>query len=262
MAALDDVSFATDRGGVFPESNDWADSGCGADGIVFHGVPTNATSVQLSITYAIDNNHFGDVSGCCTAVTGEHGWADGNCCGSWGALDYWTVPAGHATAYRWDSATPSAPYGWGTRIMSGTAGDTWGTEWWDTGEHINMDDDNDDGVIDAQPEDIDYGDADPDTNDQEWNATTGLDTGVDIYPLEGSGDPNLPYWNDLHGGGDMFTHIGFTGFPTTLTTYQWGTTDVANGVDWDGDVWVVFCGGSFNILNIDQAVLTYTMGTP
>jgi hypothetical protein len=68
----------------------------------------------------------------------------------------------------------------------------------------------------------------------------------------GSGDINIPAANDVQGGDGT----GFTGHPTTDTTYAWTTTDVSNYVE-NGDVLLVFCGGSFEYLYVDLATLVF-----
>lgn len=72
-----------------------------------------------------------------------------------------------------------------------------------------------------------------------------------------TGDPDQPSTNDLLGGGDMYPGTGYVGGLTTMTTYKWGTTNIPAHVNSNGDVIVLFCGGSWQYTQIDQAVLTY-----
>ena len=72
----------------------------------------------------------------------------------------------------------------------------------------------------------------------------------------GSGDINAPADNDVQGGGELYDHIGFAGHPWVDTTFHWGTTHVSDYVT-DDYVLVVFCGGSYQYLWVDQAVLRY-----
>jgi hypothetical protein len=229
MAKSDDVYFQSVRN-TFPD-DDWCNWNH-AHAIVFHGVPADATSISMTLEYRVNSYAFNLENNCCDQ------WGDAlngnvqNCCDSWGGLDYWTVPAGMTPTYNYLKGNP--PYGWGCRVMSGAAGGNWQDQWYDA------------DWVDTNAN----GDRDRDYTDPA--------AGEDEFDLVGSGDPNVPADNDVQGGGPMYDHIGFTGHPWVDTSYQWGTTDVASYRNPNGDVLVVFCGGSYQTLSIDQAVLTYT----
>jgi len=198
MAKSDDVYFRSQRN-TFPDGFggycDWSH----AHALVWHGIPSTASSMTITLEYRIESidGEWGD---CCAT----------NCCQEWGYLGSWDLPS---------PPTPDPmygpPFGWGLRVMSGADGGNWQPQWYDTTYDAN-----------------------------------------NVYTLVGSGDPNLPADNDLQGGGTMFDHIGFTGDPITDTTYHWGTTDVASYVT-DDYVLLLFCGGSYQYLYVDQATLQY-----
>jgi len=67
----------------------------------------------------------------------------------------------------------------------------------------------------------------------------------------GSGSVTSPAANDLQGGDGT----GFLGHPSTDATYTWTTSRPWDFIT-DGDVLVVFCGGSYEYLYVDRLVLT------
>lgn len=235
MATKDGVSFQTERN-TFP-GDAWCDWNMG-DAIRFDGVPAGATTLSLDLTYSTTVESWGpeDPDHCCYLWGGPDG--DGvnlktgtyiNCCDSWGTLDpAWALAGGGTHTSEYSCTLGNSPMGWGLRVMSAPGGGlTWQDQWWDnTGTDTNNDGDD------------------------------------DIWALDGSGDKNLPADNDVQGGGEMYSHVGFTGDPATLTDYQWGTNHASNYITDDGSVIVVWCGGSWQFTNVDYAKLTVGFGAP
>jgi hypothetical protein len=91
----------------------------------------------------------------------------------------------------------------------------------------------------------------PDKWQSQWWDTIDDSDPAELEP-DASGDPASPAANDLLDVGGL----GFTGHPTADTTYTWTTTDVSNYVE-NGDVLLVFCGGSYQYLYVDLATLAF-----
>ena len=160
MAKSDDVYFRSQRN-TFPDTNDDWCNWNHSHALVWHGVPSTASSMTITFEYRIENidGEWGD---CC----------DTSCCGEgWGDLGTWDLPSPPDP-----DPLYTMPYGWGLRVMSGADGGNWQTQWYDT---------------DEDPEDV-YtlvGSGDPDLpadNDVMGGGTAFVHTGFTGHPTTDS----------------------------------------------------------------------------
>ncbi len=214
---------------------------CDGDAIVFtwEGVtiPGGATEMVVELEYYIIAND-GTASDCC----GDASWSNGNCCGTWGVNDEPPDPGddpGDPDWYDhpfWDAETNIAgydsahPFGWGN-WMADWAGGVWPTDWW--GDYNPGDD-----YMSPDPADV-HGGGD----------TPRAEGGFFGHPLSPS-CPTATIPPGVFAAGE--THYTWTADAATMADYISG----------DGEVTIIFCGGSTDQFWVDQLTLGFTVPAP